>query len=184
MTLSLLQGFFSGETDFHLHQFFSNSFKYSFSNFLLSQPYSNFAVYLSSSSLLLYSSVLGFFIPPPCFIFSCLLTSALNLPSNSSTNSLVFPRSSSLSHVSFSIVNLFHHTRYLSIPCIFLLFRIFSIFHSLTPFTSIGFPASFFCSSTCFLYHTIWLTFMTEWILIEVGSCNLTALVDTTFSIV
>ena len=53
LILSLPQGFFSRKTDFHLHLFFSNFLKYSFSNFPLSQPYSNFAVYLPSSSICL-----------------------------------------------------------------------------------------------------------------------------------
>ena len=163
LTLLPLQGFSSRETDFYLHQFFSNFLKYSSSNFPLSQLYSNFTIYCPSNSLLLYSSALGFlFILSPCSIFSCLLTSTLNLPSNSSTNSLAFLKSSSLFHVLLFAVNPFHHTRYLSIPHIFLLFSIFSISHSSTSSTSIGFSASFFCSSTCSLYYTIWLTFMTR----------------------
>ena len=54
----------------------------------------------------------------------------------------------------------------------------------MTPSIFIGFLFSFFCPSTCFLYRTIQLMFTTGWILIEVGSHNLTALVDTTSSIV
>ena len=42
----------------------------------------------------------------------------------------------------------------------------------------------FFCPSTYSLYHTTWLIFTTRWILIEVGSCSLTALVNTTSSII
>ena len=52
------------------------------------------------------------------------------------------------------------------------------------PSTFTGFPSSFLCSPTCSLYYTIRLTFTTGWILIEVGSRNLTILVDTIFSIV
>ena len=54
----------------------------------------------------------------------------------------------------------------------------------MTSSTSIGFPSSFFCPPTCSLYYTIQLTFTTRWILIMVGSHNLTTLVDTTSSIV
>ena len=109
--------------------------------------------------------------------FSCLLTSTLILPSNSSTASLAFPRSSSLSHISCSAINPFQCTKYFSTPLIFLLFKIFSISYSLTPSTSIGFASSFFCPSTCSLYYTIQLMFTTRWILIEVGRCNLTIFV-------
>jgi len=86
--------------------------------------------------------------------------------------------------MSCSAINPFHRTKYLSTPLIFLLFNIFSTSHSSTPSTSIGFPFSFFCLSTCSLYHTIQLILITGWILIEVGSHNLTALVDTTSLIV
>ena len=61
---------------------------------------------------------------------------------------------------------------------IFILFSIFSTFHSLTPSISTSFISSTFCSPTCSLYHTIQLIFTTRWILIEIGSHNLTALVD------
>ena len=118
------------------------------------------------------------------FIFSCLLTSIFILPSNSSNTSLTFPKSSLFYHISLSAINPFQHTRYLSIPLIFLLFNIFSTSYSLTPSTSIGFPSFFFCPPTCSLYHTIQLTFTTGWILIKIGSRNLTALVNTTSSIV
>ena len=149
LTLPLLQGFSSRETDFHLCQFLSNFLKYSSSNFPSSYPYNIFAIKFPSNSPLLksFSSVLS--------NFSCLLTSAFILPSNSSNASLAFPKSSFLFHVSCSAVNPFHCTKYLSTPLIFLLFNIFSIFHSLTPSISIGFPSSFFYPSTCSLYCTI-----------------------------
>ena len=171
MTLPSLQGFSFRETDFHLLQFLSNFLRYSTSNFPSSHPYSTLAVYLPSSSLLLYSS------------HSCHLTSAFNLPLNSSTNSFAFSKPSFFSHVSFSAVNPFYHTKYFSTPLTFLLFSILSTSHSLTPSISIGFSSFLFCSPTCSLYHTIRLMFTTRCILIEVGSCNLTALVDTTSSI-
>ena len=171
LTLSFLQGFSSRETDFHLLQFFSNFFRYSALNFPSSHPYSNLAIYFPSNSLLLYSSLF------------CHLTSAFNLPSNLFTNFFAFSKSSSFSHVSFSAVNPFHHTKYFSTPLTFLLFSILSTSHSLTPSILISFPFFFSCPPTCSLYCTIQLTFTTRCILIEVGSCNLTALVDTTSSI-
>ena len=143
MTLSPLQGFFSGETDYHLCQFFSNFLRYSALNFLLSHPYSNFAMYLLGNSTLLSSAFLS---------STCLLTSAPILPSKSSTKFFAFLKSSSFSQVSLSAVNPFHRTRYFSTPFIFLLFRIFSTSHSSTPSTSTGFPSFFFCPFTCSLY--------------------------------
>ena len=140
LTLPSLQGFSSGETDFHFHQFLSNFLKYSSSNFPSFYPYNIFAVNLPGSSPLLKS----FF--SPVSNFSCLLTSVFSLPSNLSTNSFAFSRSSFFFHVSFSAVNLFHHTKYLSTPLTFLLFSIFSTSHSSAPSILIGFPSSFFCS--------------------------------------
>ena len=81
--------------------------------------------------------------------------------------------SSFLSYILCSAVNLFHHTRYFTTSYIFLLFRIFSTSHSSTFSTS-----TVFCSPTCSLYYIIWLIFTTRWILIELSSCSLTALVD------
>ena len=174
------QGFFSRETDFHLRQFFSNFLRYSFPNFPLSQPYSNFAIYLLGSSICLSFFILGFHFPT----LSCLLTSVLIFSSNLSTVSLVFTKSFSFSHVSYSAINPFHYTRYFSVSLTFLLFNILSTSHSSSPSTSIDLTSSFFWSLTCSLYHIIWLTFTTRWILIEIGSHNLTTLVDTTSSIV
>ena len=134
MTLPPLQGFFSRETDFYLCQFLSSFFKYSSSNFLLFQSNSNLAIYFSSSLLLLNSSVLRFnFTFHLSSIFFCLLTSVPNLPLNSFTNFFVFSKFSSLSHISLSTVNLFHWTKYLSTPLIFLLFNILSTSYFLTP---------------------------------------------------
>ena len=86
-----LQGFFSGETNFHFYQFLSNFFKYSFSNFPSSHLYNIFAIYSSGNSLLLesLSSIIS--------NFSCCLTSAFNIPSNSATTTFIFSKSSSLS---------------------------------------------------------------------------------------
>ena len=120
MILSPSQGFSSGETDFHFHQFLSNFFQYLSSIFLSSHPNKIFAIYFPSNSFLLNLSTLGFnFTLHLCSTPSCLLTSALIFPLNSSTNSLVFSKSSFFSQVSFSAVNSFHCTRYLSILCIF-----------------------------------------------------------------
>ena len=106
----------SSPTDFHLHQFLSNFFKYSFSNFPSSYPNNIFAIYFPSNLLLLNSSTFGF-----NFIFfhlssipSCLLTSTLILSSNLFTNSLTFSKSSFFSHVLFSAINPFQRTKYLS----------------------------------------------------------------------
>jgi len=51
--ITSLQGFFSGETDFHFRQFLSNFLRYSFSNFPLFYPYNIFAVYFPGNSLFL-----------------------------------------------------------------------------------------------------------------------------------
>ena len=148
--------FSSRETDFHFCQFLSNFLRYPSLNFLSSHPYNIFAVYFPSNSPLLksFSSILS--------NFSCLLISALILPSNFPTASLAFHRSFSLSYVSYSIINPFYCTKYFSTPLIFLLFKIFSTSYSLTPSTLIGFASSLFCSSTCSLYCTIRLTFTTR----------------------
>ena len=76
--------------------------------------------------------------------------------SNSSTNSIAFFRFSLLSHVSSSAVYPFYHTRYLSLPHTFLLFIIFSTFHSSSSSITTGCGTFFFCPSTCDLYlHTL-----------------------------
>ena len=156
LTLFFLQGFSSGETDFYLCQFLSNFFRYSALNFPLSHPYSNFTIYFSSNILplnSLFSSI---------SVFSCLLTSTLNPPSNLFTNFLAFSKFFFLFHKSCSAVNPFHCTRYLFTLLIFLLFNILSTSHSSTSSTSIGFPSSFCCPPTCFLYCNIQLIFTTR----------------------
>ena len=60
LTLSFLQDFSFRETNFYFCQFFSNFFKYSFSNFLSSHPNKIFTVYFSSNLLLLNSFVSRF----------------------------------------------------------------------------------------------------------------------------
>ena len=180
LTFSPSQGFFSGETDFHLRQFFSNFLKY---NLPSSQLCSNLPIYFPGSLLLLYSSAPGFpFILFSTSIFSYHLTSTFNLSLNSSTNSLAFTKSSSFSHISCSAVNPFHYTRYFSIPLTFLWFNILSTFHSSSSLTFIGLASFFFWPPTYSLYCTIWLMFITRWILIKIGNRNLTTLVDTTSS--
>ena len=156
MTLSPFQGFSSRETDFHFCKFLSNFLRYSSSNFPSSRPYNILTVYFPGNSSLQksFSSIL--------YNFSCLLISALILPSNFPTASLAFPRSSFLFHVTCSAVNLFYCTKYFSTSLIFILFKIFSTFYSLTPSTSIGFAFSLFYLSTYSLYYTIWLTFTTR----------------------
>ena len=105
---------------------------------------------------LLYSSLSVF------FSLTCCLTSALNLLSKLFTNSFVFFKYFSFSHVSLSTINPFHHTRYFSTPLIFLLFRIFSTSYSLLPSTSTSFPFSFFCPFICSLYCTTQLILITR----------------------
>ena len=155
LTLPPLQSFFSEETDFHFCQFLSNFLRYSSSNFLSSHLYNTFAVNLPGSFPLLKSLFSAI------SILSCLLTSTFIYSSNSPNASFAFSKFSLLSQVLYSAVNLFHHTRYLSTPLIFLLFSIFSTSHSLIPFTSIGFPSSLFCPPTCSLYRTIQLMLTT-----------------------
>ena len=90
---------------FYLFQFFSNFFRYSFLNLLLSHLYNILTIYFPGNSPLLktFSST--------TFNFSCLLTFALILSSNSSTNSFAFSKSFFFSQLSCSAVNLFHHTK-------------------------------------------------------------------------
>ena len=118
------------------------------------------------------------------FILSCLLTSALILPSNSFMVSSAFFKFSILFQVSPSAVNPFHCTKYFSTPLIFFLFRIFSTFHSSTPSTSTSFFSSFFCLFTYSLYCTIQLMLTTGCILIKISSCSFTIFNKTTSSII
>ena len=118
------------------------------------------------------------------YLFLFFLTSTFNLLSNSATTFFAFSKFFSLSQLLCSIINLFHHTKYFNISLIFLLFSIFSIFYSSTFSTFTSFTSSTFCSLTCSLYHTTWPIFTTRWILIEVGNCSLTTLVDTTLSMI
>ena len=147
------QSFSRGETNFHFCQFLSNFLRYFSSNFPLFYPYNIFAIYFPSNFSLLkfFSSIIS--------NFSCLLILALIFPSNSSTNSLTFPRFSFLSHISCFAVNPFQCTKYFSTLCTFLLFNIFSTFHSSTPSTSTGFGSSTLYPFTGFLYLTTLLTF-------------------------
>ena len=166
LILFLLQGFSSEETDFYFCQFLSNFFRYSSSNLLSFHSYNIFAIYfLGNFSLLksLSSAISNFYIHSPfklSYHFLCIF------------------KFSSLFPESCSIVNSFHCTRYFMTLLIFILFSIFSTFHSLTSSISTSFISSTFCSPTYSLYHTIQLIFTTRWILIEIGSHNLTALVD------
>ena len=113
LILPPLQDFSSEKTNFHLYQFFSNFLKYLSLNFLSFHPYNNFTVYLSGNSLLLNSSTSRFnFI---LYLFSTPsyhLTSALNLPSNSSTNFLAFSKFFSFFYVSLFTVNVMKHFEY------------------------------------------------------------------------
>ena len=115
---------------FYFSQFLSNFLKYSFSNFPSSQLYNIFSIYFPSnfSFLKSLSSAISNFFYFLTFIFILLL--------NSTTTSFTSSKSSSLSQLSYSAVNPFYHTKYFTTPLTFLLFNIFSTFHSSTPFTS------------------------------------------------
>ena len=139
---------------------------------MLFHLYNIFAIYFPSNSFLLRSLF------STIFSFSCFLTSAFTLFSNFATTSFTFSRSSSLFQLSCSAINPFHYTKYFTIPLTFLLFNIFSTFHSLTLFTSTSFTSSALYSPTYFLYHTTQLTFITGWILTKVSNCSLTILVS------
>ena len=115
---------------------------------------------------------------------SSYLTSVFILPSNSATTSFAFSKLSFFPQESCSTINLFQHTKYFTTPLTFLSFNIFSTSHSLTLSISTSFASSVFYSPTCSQYLTTWLTFTTRWILIDIGSCNLTTLMKTTSSII
>ena len=117
--------------------------------------------------------------------FSCYLISAFILLSNSATIFFVFSKSLSFSHLSCSAINPFlplHQVLHYSLT--FILFNIFSTSNSSTSSTFTGFTSSLFCPLTFSLYYTTQLTFTTGWILIKLGSHNLTTLIDITSSIV
>ena len=138
LQLTLANGFL-----FHCRQFSSNLFQYSCLYFFSPHPYNSFAVYFPGSSLL--NSFFSFSLSYRLVSSS---SSLLYSFSNSSTRSLAFLRFSLLSQVSSSAVHPFHHTRYLSLPRIHLLFIIFSTSHSSSPSITMGCGISFFCPST------------------------------------
>ena len=153
-------------------QFLSNLAQYSSSYLLSVYPYNFLTTNLPSNSPLLN-------VP---FSLSCLLISFISLLysfSNSSTVSFVFPRFSFPFQVSDSIVNPFHHTRYLFFSLIHCLFNILSTSYSFSSSIITGADCSFLCSSTCPIYLHILLTLTTRCILIVAGSSNSTAFIDT-----
>ena len=158
---------------FHCLQFTSIHLQYSLSYFLFFYLYNILAMYLPGNSLLnvLLSSS-----------SSCHLTSSSSSLqysfSNSSTNSIAFFKFSLLSQVSSSVIHPFYHTRYLSFPCTFLLFIIFSTSHSSSSSITTGYGASFFWPSTCDLYHRTQLILTTGCILTVVGRSNSIALLE------
>ena len=102
---------------FHLFQLLSNFFKYSSSNFLLSHPYNNFAIYFPGNSPLLNSSASRFnFISFPFFILILHISSSNLSFSNSSTFSIAFFKFSNPSYVFSSTVYPFHFTKYFVFP--------------------------------------------------------------------
>jgi len=119
LILSLLQGVSSGETDFYFCQFLSNFFKYLSSNLLLFHPNKILTIYFSSNLLLLNFPIFGFNFTFHTFSSpSCCLNFTLTLSSNLSsfTNSFTFSKFSSFSYISFSVINLFQHTKYSITP--------------------------------------------------------------------
>ena len=103
----------------HTIQFFSNFFKYSFSNFLLFYLYNIFTIYFLSNFSFLKS--LSFVLSN----FSCLLTFILSFFLNFAIVFFIFSKSFFFSYISLSIVNFFQYTKYFIVPLIFLLFNIF-----------------------------------------------------------
>ena len=92
------QDLFSRETDFHFHQFLSNFFKYFSSNLLSFYLYNIFTIYFSSNfSLLKSCSSTTFFVFLLLYLIS--LQALLLL--------FTFSKSSFLSHILFSAVNLY-----------------------------------------------------------------------------
>ena len=148
LTLLPLQDFFSGKTDFHFHQFLSNFFRYLFLNFPSSYLYNIFVMYFSSNSFFLksLSSTISNF-----FYF---LTSIFSFPLNSTTTFFAFSKSFSFFQKLYSVINLFYYTKYFTTPLTFLLFKIFSTYHFLTPSTSTGFTSSILCFSLA-LYNIL-----------------------------
>ena len=152
----LFQSFFFRETNFYFYQFFSNFLRYFSLNFISFYLYYIFAVYFSSNSFLLkffFSTIANFL-----YFF----TFILNLSSNFITAFFAFFKSFHFSPILFSAVNPFYYTKYFTTSLIFLWFRIFSTFHSLTPSTSTNFASFTFYPPTCSLYYTTQLTFTTR----------------------
>ena len=117
---------------FYLAQFFSNFFKYLFSNLLSFHPNKILAVYFPSNSLFLNSSAFGFnsIFVVFCFSFffsTCYISSSLISFSNSSTKSIAFFKFSNPSQVSSSAIYSFHLTKYFGFPLLSRLSKIFSI---------------------------------------------------------
>ena len=115
-----------------------------------------FIIYFSGNSLLLKSLF------STIFNFSYFLTFVFSFLLNSTTTSFVFFKSFFFSHKLYSTVNSFYHTKYFTTPLTFLLFKTFSTFYYLTPFTSTSFAFSIFCLFTCSLYYIIQLMFTTR----------------------
>ena len=122
-----LQDFSSREINFYFCQFFSNFLRYFSLNFLLFYLYNILAVYFSSNFSLLkfLSSILS--------IISCLLTSALSLPSNSTITSFASSKSTSFSQILYSAIKSFYLTKYLTHSHTILLLRILSTSYFFSP---------------------------------------------------
>ena len=122
--ITSLQGFSFEKIEFHFCQFLSNFFKYSFLNFPSFHLYNTFAIYFLSNFPLLKS------LSSTMSSFFCCLIFILNLPSNSAITFFVFSKFFSFFQKSYSTVNLFYCTKYFTTSLTFILFSIFSTFHS------------------------------------------------------
>ena len=159
---------------FHLFQFLFNLPQYSSLYILSNHPNNFFAVNLPSNSSLSNTS-------SSCFCFAISSWSHQYSFSNSLIASCMFFKFSLPSQVSNSAVNPFQHTKYLSFPLIYCLFRIFSTSYSSSPSIITVASYSFLCPSTCLIYLYILLTLTTRCILIVLGSSNSTAFDDMIF---
>ena len=125
--------------DFYLCQFLSN--------FLLFDLYNIFAICFLSNSLYLESCSFT------TYNLFYLLTFILILSLKFATTSLMFPKSFSFSHISYSTINLFQCTKYFITSLIFHLFNILltSNFSSPSTFTDFCFFIFYLLTSSLYL---------------------------------
>jgi len=136
---------------FYLCQFLSNFLRYSLSNFLLFYLYNTFAICFLGNSPHLESCSSA----TATYNLFYLLTSILILSLKSATTSLTFPKSSSLSYMLYSTINLLQYTKYFITPLIFYLFNIILTSNFSFPSTFTSFCFFIFCLFTSSLYFII-----------------------------